>query len=88
MAPGGLRREFAGNLIFTIYESELDEKGVSNLKEGDFIGYVDGKEKIRYWEIYDAEQINIQNNRTMKAGYKSSYREIKCSPIDKDIFAG
>lgn len=86
LAPTGLKKEYAGNLIFTIYESELEEKNV-NIQEGDFVGYVDGQGSMRYWEVYNGEEINISNNRTM-VGKQSYYRKIYCSPVDSDVFNG
>lgn len=86
LAPGGLKREFAGNLTFTVYEAELIEKK-TNIQEGDFIGYVDGNSKIRYWEVFNAEQMNVSNSRTM-VGKESYYRKIQCAPVDKDVFFG
>ena len=85
LAPGGLKKEFAGNLNFTVYENELEEKNIT-IQEGDFVGYNDGG-RMRYWEVYNAEQINVSNARTM-GGKDSYYRIIKCSPTESDVFNG
>lgn len=83
---GEISRHIAGDLIFTIYEEEINDKKV-DIKRGDFIGLKNGKGKTQYYEIYDADTMNVANNRTI-GGLESYFRKIKCSVVDKDVFNG
>lgn len=86
LAGIGVRKEYAGNLTFTVYDLELEEKQ-TNVTTGDYIGYVDGNGKLRYWEVAKADNINIENKKTIN-GIKSYYRQVMAVPVDRDVFAG
>lgn len=86
MQGGEVSRQYAGDLIFTIYEDEILEKKV-DIKRGDYIGLKNGKNVVQYYEIYDADTMNVSNNRTI-GGLKSYYKKIRCSIVDKDVFNG
>lgn len=83
---GEVSRHFAGDLIFTIYEDEIREKNV-DIQRGDYIGIKNGKGNTQYYEIYDADIMNVANNRTI-GGLESYYKKIKCTVVDKDVFNG
>lgn len=83
---GEIIRHFAGDLIFTIYEQEIDEKKV-DIQRGDFIGLKNTKGVLQYYEVYDADIMNVANSKTI-GGLESYYRKIKCTVADKDVFKG
>jgi hypothetical protein len=79
-------KHWAGKLVFTIYEDELTEKNV-DIKRGDFIGLQNAKDKLTYYEVNDADIMNVSNNKTI-GGLGSYYKKITCFPVDRDVFAG
>ncbi len=80
------RYEDYGNLIFTIFEDQLKELGV-DISYGDYIGYPDKEDNIKYFTVSDDGKINSDNQKT-RVGYKSYYRKITCVTADEDEFNG
>lgn len=81
-----LPRHFAGDLNFTVYEKELEEKQVE-INRGDFISLKNAKGKLAYYEVNDPDLMNVGNDRTI-GGLSSFYRSIKCVSVDSDVFKG
>jgi len=79
-------RQFAGDLVFTVYENELKEKNAT-IRRGDFISLKNPKGNIIYYEVYDADLMNVSNNKTI-GGLEAFYKKIKCRVVDKDVFNG
>ncbi len=86
LGDSGISKEVAGDLTFTIYNDELDDKNV-DIRLGDFIGMVDTNGKMRYYEVIKRNKINIANKRSL-GGLMSFYREIKCKYVQPDVFCG
>lgn len=80
------RYEDYGNLIFTIFEDQLKELG-TDISYGDYIGYPDKEDNIKYFTVSDDGKINSDNQKT-RVGYKSYYRKITCVTADEDEFNG
>lgn len=80
------RYEDYGNLIFTIFEDQLKELGV-DITYGDYIGYPDKEDNIKYFTVVNDGRINSDNSKT-RVGYKSYYRKITCVTADPDEFKG
>tara|TARA_R110002110_G_scaffold66068_1_gene181427 strand:- start:980 stop:1495 length:516 start_codon:yes stop_codon:yes gene_type:complete len=80
------RYEDYGNLIFTIFNEQLEELGI-DITYGDFIGYADRVDNIKYFTVSDDGKINTDNAKT-RVGYKSYYRTITCVTADPEEFNG
>ncbi len=84
LGDSGISKEVAGDLTFTVYNKELEEKK-AEIKRGDYIGMVDNNGGMRFYEVRKNDQINAANKRSL-GGIKSFYREIKCSYVQPDVF--
>ena len=80
------RYEDYGNLIFTIFEDQLKELGV-DISYGDYIGYPDKEDNVKYFTVSNDGKINSDNQKT-RVGYKSDYRKVTCVTADEDEFNG
>jgi len=80
------RYEDYGNLTFTIFDDQLKELGV-DITYGDYIGYPDKEDNIKYFTVVNDGRINSDNQKT-RVGYKSYYRKITCVTADPDEFKG
>lgn len=80
------RYEDYGNLTFTIFDDQLKELGV-DITYGDYIGYPDKEDNIKYFTVVNDGRINSDNQKT-RVGYKSYYRKISCVTADPDEFKG
>lgn len=80
------RYEDYGNLIFTIFEDQLKELNV-DISYGDYIGYPDKEDNIKYFTVSNDGKINSDNQKT-RVGYKTYYRKITCVTADEDEFNG
>lgn len=73
-----------GNLKFEVYQQQLDELGV-DIKYGDFIGYSDFEDNIKFFQVVNDGRIYSNNENTFM-GYKGFFRNITCVPADKNQF--
>ena len=80
------RYEDYGNLTFTVFEDHLKELGV-DISYGDYIGYPDREDNIKYFTVVNDGKINSDNAKT-RLGYKSYYRKITCVTADQNEFNG
>lgn len=85
-SEGYFRYEEYGNLTFTIFEDQLIELGV-DISYGDYIGYPDREDNIKYFTVINDGKINTDNTKT-RVGYKTYYRKIVCTVADVDEFNG
>jgi hypothetical protein len=83
---GSLRYLEDGNLIFDIYQKQLDELNVE-LNFGDYIGYQVDEKNMRYYSVTDDGLKNYFTSQTIM-GYKSAVRQINCAIVDLDEFKG
>ena len=86
LGDSGISKEVAGDLLFTVYNVELEEKK-AEIRKGDYVGMVDTKGVMRYYEVRKNDQINAANKKSL-GGIKSFYREIRCSYVQPDVFNG
>lgn len=81
---GTMYYEDYGNLTFWVYQKQLEEKKV-NIMMGDFVGYADKEDNIKYFKVVDDNRINSETDKTF-AGYKIFYNKIVCVPTDINEF--
>jgi len=80
------RYEDYGNFTFTVFVDHLNELGV-DIGYGDYIGYSDREDNIKYFTVSNDGKINSDNAKT-RLGYKAYYRTITCVTADPDEFNG
>lgn len=78
------RYEDYGNLTFTVFEDHLKEMNV-DITYGDYIGYPDKDDNIKYFTVTNDGRINSDNQKT-RVGFKSYYRKITCVTADPNEF--
>ena len=83
---GVIRYNEPGNLTFSVYISHLEELGVT-VRYGDYIGYADTEERLRFYTVVDDGKVTSDNKHKM-FGYKPHYRTIICSPAQETEFRG
>jgi hypothetical protein len=83
---GSLRYQEYGNLVFTVLNKQLVDKGV-DISYGDIIGYSDRESNLKYFEVFNDGKINSDNLHT-QFGYKSYFRTISCVVVDPNQFNG
>ncbi len=83
---GVMRYLEAGNLTIRIYLSHLEELGVE-IRYGDFVGYSESEEKLRFYQVVNDGRIQADNKHKM-FGYKPHYTTIECAPVQESEFRG
>jgi len=83
---GSMRYIERGNITMGVYQETLDELGV-DISYGDYIGYPETENKIKYFTVSNDGKIFSDNTHTI-VGYKGFYRTITCVPTDLDEFNG
>jgi hypothetical protein len=85
-SEGVMRYLEPGNMIVSVYIKHLEELGV-DIQYGDYIGYSDDEEKLRYYTVINDGKITSDNKHKM-FGYKPHYRTIECTIVQKGEFRG
>lgn len=75
-----------GNVIIRIYLQHLKELNVE-IRYGDYIGYAESEQKVRFYQVVDDGRIQADNKHKM-FGYKAHYLTITCSPVQENEFRG
>jgi hypothetical protein len=75
-----------GNLTIKIYLSHLDDLNVKIIY-GDFVGYAESEETIRFYQVIDDGRIQADGKHKM-FGYKPHYLTIVCAPVQESEFRG
>jgi hypothetical protein len=75
-----------GNLKVGVYQSYLEQMNV-DIEFGDYIGYYEKEDKVRYYSVVDDGRVTSDNRHTY-GGYKPFYRSIVASPVTNDEFNG
>ena len=78
------RIEDYGNFTFTVFVSHLEELNV-DITYGDYIGYSDREDNIKYFTVVDDGKIFSDNQHT-RLGYKGYYRTVVCTTADENEF--
>ena len=73
-----------GNFNFTIFVDHLKEMD-TDIDYGDYVGYPDFEDNIKYFTVVDDGKIYSDNQHT-RLGYKGYYRTIKCVTADPNEF--
>lgn len=83
---GLLRFNEPGNLTLSIYIKHLEELNV-DIKYGDFIGYPETENKMRYYTVTNDGKVTSDNKHNL-FGYKPYYRTITCAIAQEQEFRG
>jgi hypothetical protein len=75
-----------GNMVVSVYISHLEELKI-DIKYGDFIGYPESEEKVRYYTVVNDGKV-ISDNKHNMFGFKPYYRTITCVPAQESEFRG
>ena len=75
-----------GNMKFSLYQKTLDELGVE-IFQGDYIGYNETEDRIRYYVVSDDGYVRSDNKHTY-GGYKPFYRSIVATYVSENEFRG
>ena len=75
-----------GNMKFSLYQKTLDELGVE-IFQGDYIGYNETEDRIRYYVVSDDGYVRSDNKHTY-GGYKPFYRTVVATFVSEDEFRG
>jgi hypothetical protein len=75
-----------GNLIVSVYIKHLNELNI-DIRYGDFIGYSDTEDTLRYYTVTNDGRVTSDNKHKM-FGYKPHYRTIVCAPTQETEFRG
>ena len=85
-SDGSMRYLERGNIVFGVYQDHLDELE-AQINYGDYIGYSETEDKIKYYTVANNGYIHSDNAHTI-GGYKGFYRTVTCVPTDIDEFQG
>jgi len=83
---GMVRYNEPGNLTLSVYISHLEELNV-DIRYGDYIGYPDSEDKLRFYTVSNDGKVTSDNKHKM-FGYKPHYRTIVCVPTQQNEFRG
>ena len=75
-----------GNMTLGVYMKHLQELDI-DIKYGDYIGYPEKEDKMRYYVVTNDGRVTSDNKHTI-GGYKAFYRTIECSFVSEDEFRG
>jgi hypothetical protein len=75
-----------GNLTISVYIKHLEELNI-DIKYGDFIGYQESEDKVRYYTVTNDGKVTSDNKHKM-FGFKPHYRTITCVPAQETEFRG
>ena len=75
-----------GNLRFSIYQSYLEELGVE-ISYGDYLGYYETEDKVRYYTVADDGRV-VSDNKHTYGGYTPFYRTVIAVPTSQNEFFG
>ena len=75
-----------GNMKFSIYQKQLEDLNVE-IFMGDYIGYYETEDRVRYYSVSDDGRVNSDNRHTY-GGYKPFNRTIIATPVTSNEFRG
>lgn len=83
---GLVRYSEPGNLTLSVYISHLEQLKI-DIRYGDFIGYADSEDSLRFYTVTNDGKVTSDNKHKM-FGYKPHYRTITCVPAQETEFRG
>lgn len=83
---GLIRYNEPGNMTVSVFIKHLNDLNI-DIKYGDYIGYIESEDKIRYYSVINDGKVTSDNKHTMY-GYKSYYRTITCTIAQETEFRG
>jgi hypothetical protein len=75
-----------GNMKFSIYQKTLEDLQV-NIFVGDYIGYYESEDRVRYYTVIDDGLVKSDNKHTY-GGYKPFYRTVTATWVSENEFIG
>jgi hypothetical protein len=75
-----------GNMKFSIYQKTLEDLDVE-IFLGDYIGYYESEDRVRYYVVSDDGYVKSDNKHTY-GGYKPFYRTIIATYVSENEFKG
>jgi hypothetical protein len=81
-----IKQDEPGNMKFSIYQKTLDDMQV-NIFMGDYIGYYETEDRVRYYTVIDDGIVKSDNKHTY-AGYKPFYRTVTATWVSENEFRG
>jgi hypothetical protein len=81
-----IEQQEPGNMKFSIYQKTLDDLNV-NIFMGDYIGYYEKEDRVRYYTVID-DGLVVSDNRHTYGGVKPFYRTIMATYISPNEFKG
>jgi hypothetical protein len=75
-----------GNMKFSIYQKTLEDLGIE-IFQGDYIGYYETEDRVRYYVVADDGYVRSDNKHTY-GGYKPFYRTIMATFVSENEFRG
>jgi hypothetical protein len=79
-------RNEPGNMKFSIYQKTLEDLQV-NIFVGDYIGYYETEDRVRYYTVIDDGLVKSDNKHTY-GGYKPFYRTVTATWVSENEFRG
>ena len=83
---GLMRYNEPGNVTISVYIKQLEDLKI-DIKYGDYIGYPETEEKIRYYQVTNDGKVTSDNKHNM-FGFKPHYRTITCAIAQEGEFRG
>lgn len=83
---GMVRYNEPGNIVISVYIKHLEELKI-NIRYGDYIGYPESENKVRYYTVSNDGIVTSDNKHNM-FGFKPHYRTITCVPAQESEFRG
>jgi hypothetical protein len=83
---GLMRYNEPGNMTISVYLKQLEDLGVE-IKYGDYIGYPETEERMRYYTVTNDGKVTSDNKHNL-FGYRPYYRTITCTPAQEKEFRG
>ena len=83
---GLMRYNEPGNVTISVYIKHLEDLKI-DIRYGDYIGYQESEDKVRYYVVTNDGRVTSDNKHNM-FGYKPHYRTITCAPVQDKTFRG
>jgi len=81
-----IEKQEPGNMRFSIYQKTLEDLGVE-IFMGDYIGYYETEDRVRYYVVADDGYVRSDNKHTY-GGYKPFYRTVLATYVSENEFRG